>query len=400
MLFKTIDFPPEVVQAQKDGKLVIFAGAGVSMGPPSNLPNFSGLVEMIGAGVSPKRQEETEDQYLGRLHEDGQGVRVHDIAAQILLSPESKPTPLHSLLLRLFHPKLPVRIVTTNFDSHFSSASNELGISRLETFCGPALPVGDDFDGLVYLHGSAAIGPNKMVLTDRDFGRAYLTYGWASRFLYHLFSEYTVLFVGYGHNDVVMRYLNRGLPPQRNGRRFAFSQVNRQADWKVYGIKPLVYELKSEDDPHTAITESIAEWVDEIHRGLLARSERIRSIATAIPPLQGEDADYLKYALLEVDTARQFVKFARLPEYLEWLERHGFVKALFDARATLAPVDRELIYWIVSHMLAEHPQRVLALVHRQGKFYIPSFVGVFTGVLRTGATIQKLTPSSGRGFRY
>src|SRR6266540_3727162 len=373
MLFKTIDFPAEILQAQKDGKLVIFAGAGVSMGPPANLPSFGGLVQKIGTGASPQRQGETDDQYLGRLHEDGRGMQVHDIAARILLDPGSKPTELHSLLLRLFYPKCPIRLVTTNFDSHFSTAAEQLGIPRIQTFCAPALPLGDDFEGLVYLHGSATSAANKTVLTDRDFGRAYLTYGWASRFLYQLFSRYTVLFVGYSHNDVVMRYLNRGLPPQTDVRRFAFSPADKDDSWKIYGIKPLFYEKKAAADVHSAITESIGEWVDEFHRGLLARSERIRSIVEAVPPLQGEDADYLNYSLADVDTARQFTKFARLPGYLEWLERHGFLKNLFDPRAILNPVQQELVVWIVSYMLTEHPQQVLALVQRHGQLLHPEF---------------------------
>lgn len=51
-----------------------------------------------------------------------------------------------------------------------------------------------------------------MVLTDADFGRAYLTEGWARRFLVEVFRQYTVLFVGYSHSDVVMNYLARASP--------------------------------------------------------------------------------------------------------------------------------------------------------------------------------------------
>jgi hypothetical protein len=40
-----------------------------------------------------------------------------------------------------------------------------------------------------------------------DFGTAYLTERWASRFVAELFNHFTVLFVGYGMNDPVMRYL-------------------------------------------------------------------------------------------------------------------------------------------------------------------------------------------------
>jgi hypothetical protein len=57
-----------------------------------------------------------------------------------------------------------------------------------------------------------------IVLTDSDFGRAYLTEGWARRFLVDLFRHFTVLFVGYSHSDTVMHYLARALPEQEAGR--------------------------------------------------------------------------------------------------------------------------------------------------------------------------------------
>ena len=35
-----IDFPDELLHAIRDGRFVVFAGAGVSMGDPANLPSF------------------------------------------------------------------------------------------------------------------------------------------------------------------------------------------------------------------------------------------------------------------------------------------------------------------------------------------------------------------------
>jgi hypothetical protein len=43
-----VDIPEALLAAQRDGRLVIFAGAGVSMGPPSNVPGFSRLATQIG----------------------------------------------------------------------------------------------------------------------------------------------------------------------------------------------------------------------------------------------------------------------------------------------------------------------------------------------------------------
>ena len=368
MLIKTIDFPLAVLQAQREGRLVIFAGAGVSMASPSNLPSFAGLAKRIGAGTQSHDSDgDPEDRYLGRLYDDGHGVQVHRVASGILLDPTSKPTELHSLILKIFGSKSPVRLVTTNFDIHFSTAANELGLVNLNTFIAPALPLGDNFDGIVYLHGAAS-SPRSMVLTDVDFGRAYLTYGWASRFLFQLFSTYTVLFVGYSHTDVVMEYLARGLPPQCQSKRFAFSQMEGGVGrWKAYGTTELLYQKREGENEHSAITESFCEWVDESQRGLLARSERIRSIVEAPPPLEGEDADYLKYTLTDFDSARQFAKYTKDPAYIDWLERHGFLKSLFDARATLTRTEGVFLRWIASEMLLPHSQEVLALVQRNAK---------------------------------
>ena len=66
------------------------------------------------------------------------------------------------------------------------------------------------FSGIVYLHGWIE-RPEPLVLTDEDFGRAYLTEGWAREFLQRLFAEFTTLFVGYSHSDVTTTYLARGL---------------------------------------------------------------------------------------------------------------------------------------------------------------------------------------------
>src|SRR5947207_1465711 len=78
-------------------------------------------------------------------------------------------------------------------------------------FFAPALPVGNEFTGIVYLHGSVDRPANRLVLTDSDFGRAYITDGWATRFLERLFSRFVVLFVGYSHQDMLLTYLARGV---------------------------------------------------------------------------------------------------------------------------------------------------------------------------------------------
>jgi hypothetical protein len=99
-----------------------------------------------------------------------------------------------------------MRLVTTNFDNRFTKARPKFRLTAEAPRLGwPRLGA---WRHLTYLHGR--INPldpygEDLVLSSGDFGRAYLTEGWASRFLVELFRNYTVLFVGYSLNDPVRR---------------------------------------------------------------------------------------------------------------------------------------------------------------------------------------------------
>ena len=111
---------------------------------------------------------------------------------------------------------------TTNFDLLFADAAQDVFPEQPELCKAPALPLGRTFNGIVHVHGCLD-RPRDMVLTDADFGRAYLTEGWARRFLVELFRSFTVMFVGYSHNDTVMKYLARALPARESKPRFALT---------------------------------------------------------------------------------------------------------------------------------------------------------------------------------
>ncbi len=141
------------------------------------------------------------------------------MVGKILTNPASKPTSLHTDLLRLFRSGDAIRLVTTNFDPHFSTAARLTfpDSEPCEIHYAPALPLGDSFTGIVYLHGGVDKPFERLVLTDADFGRAYLTEGWARVFLQKLFERYTVLFVGYSHNDPANELPGAGSPSNGRG---------------------------------------------------------------------------------------------------------------------------------------------------------------------------------------
>lgn len=165
---------------------------------------------------------------------------VHAVVREIIGSESSEPNQLHKDIIRLFTAQ-DLRLVTTNFDTHFTSAASEILGQTCDQYFGPALPLGHDFRGLVYLHSSVTRPPPELILTDADFGRAYLTEAWATRFLVAMFQTFTVLFIGYSHSDVVMEYLARGLPPDRPGSRFALDMAGNEVEWQQRRITPIPF---------------------------------------------------------------------------------------------------------------------------------------------------------------
>jgi hypothetical protein len=298
MHIRGVDLPESLIRVQKAGRLVVFAGAGVSMPSPSNYPNFDELAENVAAGVLSREPNEPIDRFLGRLAD--KKVKVHERVQKILSDPSSAPNPLHSSLLRLFGTADTVRLVTTNFDSHFTTAALLTFESKEpEIYYAPALPLGDSFQGAAYLHGSVERSPERLVLTDTEFGRAYLTQGWARRFLQQLFAQYAVLFVGYSHSDLMMEYLARGLPPQADHPgRFAF-KIEGDADdhWIYRGIRPISYPRASGSDPHAALSAALAEWADESRRSALEHEKKIKSIVRRPLSVDVEELDYIESSL-------------------------------------------------------------------------------------------------------
>ncbi len=164
LITQNVNLPDDLLNAQIENNLVIFVGAGVSKGPPSNLPGFQALADAINAGMLEQAEEEPIDRFLGRLEKNGAPVRQR--IKKIIGNPESKPTDLHKFILSIFQNESDIRIVTTNFDRHLTTVIDEQDFSSLNTFYAPALPLGRDFSGLIYLHGSIDKRLEDLVTTD------------------------------------------------------------------------------------------------------------------------------------------------------------------------------------------------------------------------------------------
>jgi hypothetical protein len=364
-----IEFPEPLLAGLREGNLVIFAGAGVSIGPPANLPDFRRLAEQIADGTGEVIQDrEPEDRFLGRLRFDG--VDVHTRAARILSRGEPSPTDLHRDLLRLYPSIGQVRIVTTNFDQLFERTVEEIQDSP-DVFVAPALPLGDRFNGIVHIHGAVS-RPGEMVLTDSDFGRAYLTEGWARRFLVNVFRHFTVLFVGYRHNDIIVNYLARALPESEIGKRYVLTgPSDDRQKWEVLGIEPIVYS-KSTDADHRALYEGVRRWADTVRRGTLDWQHEITEIAAKPPPIGTEEEDIIKYALADPVTTRFFVDAARSPEWIQWLDERKHLEPLFNSDE-FQECHGMLAFWLGEHYAISNAEELFLLIGKHGTRLSPRF---------------------------
>ena len=372
MKIENINFPKSLLDALRDNKLVVFAGAGVSMGEPACLPNFESLTNVIAKDTrkTPRTGEKFEE-FLGRLQDEG--VKVHLRAKQELSQEGLKATNLHRDLLRLYRKAEPVRLITTNFDLLFEQAAEGMFDNSPEVFRAPALPLGREFDGIIHVHGSVR-RPNEMVLTDKDFGRAYLTEGWAQRFLVELFSNFRILFVGYSHDDTIMSYLARALPGGSEYQRFILTGSEDKKpndDWRSLGIEPIVYPQANKND-YSKLDTGIHGLAELVQRSVVEWKNKITEIAQDSPTVDETKTDLIEYALGDETKTRFFTQAAIDPKWVDWLDEHGHLTGLFRG-GILTEQAKILSWWLADRFVYSHPNKLFLLISKHNTSLHPRF---------------------------
>lgn len=367
------EVPNELVQAHEDGRVVFFCGAGISY--PAGLRGFGWLVDEVYARcrADPKPQEtaairrEQFDTALELLERHYPG---HRYAVRKQLMQALKPmvtnrdaTVLHEALLQLGRGKDGrLRLVTTNFDHLFETAANRLDVS-FNAFGAPMLPIPKNsrWDGLVYLHGRLPDTDdeselNRLVVTSGDFGLAYLTERWASRFVSELFRNYVVCFVGYRINDPVIRYMMDALAADRRQGEatrdawvFAPSMTGDGADeWEAKGVKPILYNTGNGGEDHSALYETLTAWAQTYVAGETGKEAFVTKHAFAQPKDSTRQDNFVGRMLWALSDksglpARLFAGLDPVPP-LEWL-LEAFSEPRYDRNALTGfgvPADSDL----------------------------------------------------------
>ncbi len=228
------DFPPSFLEAYRQGKLVFFCGAGISnygSALPAYYASFKALVRAVLDCFDPSWESNIHtlkyqlyekykyDELLENLDEDYGRDGIHSHIKSLFQNrlPIDLQLNHHSILLNLARPTQNqgfVQLVTTNFDTCFSMAS---GNERIKEFYAPLLPIPRGEmnypHAITYLHGNVSdpMLENNLIYSSSDFGKAYISDGYAARFISELTKNYTICFIGYSVNDPIMRYTLSGV---------------------------------------------------------------------------------------------------------------------------------------------------------------------------------------------
>lgn len=374
------DIPDALLRAHEEGRVVFFCGAGVSY--PAALPGFSGLVdriyEQVGTEPTPIEQEaynrEQFDATLDILEHrlPGQRLAVRSTLKKIL-QPNLRlkgATNTHSALLQLSRtPDGTLRLVTTNFDHVFERVAKR-DKQKINSYAAPMLPIpkNSKWNGIVYLHGRLPKNDNdpselnRLVLTSGDFGLAYLTERWASRFVSELFQNYVVCFIGYSINDPVLRYMMDALAADRmlgeyTPQAYAMGDCElgqesaKTIEWKAKGVTPILYKVKAGSNDHSAMHSTLKSWAETYRDGILGKERIVVDYALTRPSISTQQDDFVGRMLWAISDesglpAKTFADFNPVPS-LEWLkafseQRYGHSDLEHFGVSPKSDVDKKL----------------------------------------------------------
>ncbi len=379
------DIPDALLAAHEEGRVVFFCGAGISYA--ADLPDFPGLVEGIYKAVGAKREPIEKEAFEKGLHDatlellerrlQGNRLAIRKALIKVLRPKWNRKgaTTTHEALLMLAQDREgSTRLVTTNFDRIFQRVINRQKVPT-PYYPAPMLPIPKNkkWDGVVYLHGLLPTkvdegALNRLVLTSGDFGLAYLTERWASRFVGELFRNYIVCFVGYSINDPVLRYMMDALAADRRMGvltpvAYAFADFHpgdedkKRIEWEAKGVSPILYEVPAGTRDHSAMHDTLVSWAATYRDGIRGMEAIVSRYAMNLPQASTRQDDFVGRMLWALTNssglpARRFAEFNPVPS-LEWIE--PFSDARYQHQdlsrfgiQPFAEIDEELRFSVIS----------------------------------------------------
>jgi len=190
-----------IKEAINKGRLVVFAGAGVSK--DSGIPLWTELLEGIKDRLNDRTNEVDALKIAQLLYNEKGEKEYNDILKDILFKNKSKPNPLHEILFELN----PQHIITTNYDNHFETIINDFGLPFSIVSKDEDLPYATQKQLLIKYHGD--FDNHNIVLKENDYLEFSKNHTLKEVFVKSLFSNKVILFVGYSVSDPNLKLLIR-----------------------------------------------------------------------------------------------------------------------------------------------------------------------------------------------
>jgi len=334
---------PDILLERCDaGRVVFLCGAGVSF--PSGMPTFVGLTQHVVEFFDPpadsdimtafrpwldKQDKQSAanvplDQIFNLLHLEYGKDEVNALVTDLLSAPlEIKDFGHeHSLIKRISSSQRGMpQIVTTNFDRLFETGPQEEPLDLHEPPAFPDLNFGSAIEGITYLHGrlvDATSESHPYVLSSADFGRAYLSEGWATNFIRHLLERYTVVLVGYQAEDPPIKYLLQGLNHDGlydRSRLYAFDRglpEEIEAKWRDRGVTAIAYAN------HADLWKSMESWAERADDPRKWRSSIIAKCQQDPKDMTPHERGQVAHVLRTVQGAKLFSEVDPAP-HPEWV---------------------------------------------------------------------------------
>lgn len=353
--------PDDLLLARDQGRVIFFCGAGVSRAY-AKLPDFFGLANKVIKRLviddndpSFKLMQEagkiegnvgipgviSADSIFGYLERDFTKRDIEEAVASALKPKADCDLTAHEILLDLATtPEGNVQLVTTNFDRLFDKCGRKLQVWQPPRLPNPSMP--EEINGIIYLHGRStpkytAAEDGGFVLSSSDFGRAYLSDGWATNFIRGIFQNYVVVFVGYSADDPPVRYLLEALHKTSGNKINAYAfQSGDHADavtrWEHKGVDAIPY---SPDAGHKALWDSLEAWAERARDPDAWVTKVINACQNGPTMLQPHERGQVAHIISTYEGAKKFSEAEVVPP-AEWL-------CVFDKYRRFARPDHPII---------------------------------------------------------
>ena len=222
-----------IVKAKQNNKLVIFAGAGVSM--DSGLPDWNTLVEALQSEIDEKENDPLK---AAQLHFNHRRKKENlDRLKEILKYKQTKYNLIHEQIVKLS----PNHIITTNFDDHFEQIINNEHLKYSIVKKDANLPDCKTNSFLVKMHGD--IAEKNIVFKENDYKKYHKDFPLIKGFVEGVFATHLVLFIGFSFDDPNLKRI--------------LDRVNKILDGN--NQPPYLLYIPSKDDEHEYVDSKIKE---------------------------------------------------------------------------------------------------------------------------------------------